>query len=50
MHLNKTKFERKSSLEYYHMTCIAKTKIMQAKEVYCQFHTHTTTNDINVIS
>ena len=24
MHVNKTKFERNSSLEYYHMTCIAK--------------------------
>ena len=26
MHVNKTKFERISSLEYYHMTCIAETK------------------------
>ena len=26
MHVNETKFERNSSLEYYHMTCIAKTK------------------------
>ena len=26
MHVNKTKFERNSSLEYYHMTCIGKTK------------------------
>ena len=26
MRLNKTKFERNSSLEYYHMTCIGKTK------------------------
>ena len=26
MHVNKTKFERKSSLEYYHITCIGKTK------------------------
>ena len=26
MHVNKIKFERKSSLEYYHMTCIGKTK------------------------
>ena len=33
MHVNKTnKFERNSSLEYYHMTCTGKTK--QAKEVY----------------
>ena len=33
MHLNNTKFERNSSLEYYHMTCIGKQNI-QAKEVY----------------
>ena len=26
MHLNKTKFERNSSLQYYHMTRIGKTK------------------------
>ena len=26
MHVNKTKFERNSSLKYYHMTCIGKTK------------------------
>ena len=26
MHVNKTKFERNNSLEYYHMTCIGKTK------------------------
>ena len=26
MHVNKTKFERKGSLEYYHVTCIEKTK------------------------
>ena len=26
MHVNKTKFERNSSLEYYHMTCIGKTE------------------------
>ena len=26
MHVNQTKFERKSSLGYYHMTCIGKTK------------------------
>ena len=26
MHVNKTKFERNSSLEYYHMICIGKTK------------------------
>ena len=26
MHVNKTKFERNSSLEFYHMTCIGKTK------------------------
>ena len=24
MHVNKTKFERNGSLEYYHMTCIGK--------------------------
>ena len=36
MHVNKTKFERKSSLEYYHMTCIRKKKNIQAKEVYYQ--------------
>ena len=24
--MNKTKFERNSSLEYYHMTCVEKTK------------------------
>ena len=33
MHLNNTKFERNSSLEYYHMTCIGKQNV-QAKEVY----------------
>ena len=32
MHVNKMTFEKKSSLEYYHMTCIGKTNI-QAKEV-----------------
>ena len=26
MHVSKTKFERNSSLEYYHMTCTGKTK------------------------
>ena len=26
MHVNKIKFEQKSSREYYHMTCIGKTK------------------------
>ena len=26
MHESKTKFERNSSQEYYHMTCIGKTK------------------------
>ena len=32
--MNKTnKFERNSSLEYYHMTCTGKKK-KQAKEVY----------------
>ena len=25
MHVNKTKFEKNGSLEYYHMTCINKT-------------------------
>ena len=25
MHVHKTKFERNSSLEYYHLTCIGKT-------------------------
>ena len=25
MRLNETKFDRNSSLEYYHMTCIGKT-------------------------
>ena len=34
MHVNKTKFERHSSLEYCHMTCTGKTKHTQAKEVY----------------
>ena len=29
--MNKTKFERNSSLEFYHKTCIEKTKT-QAKE------------------
>ena len=33
MLMNKTKFERNSSLGYYHMACIGKTNI-QAKEVY----------------
>ena len=33
MQVNKTKFERNISLEYYHMTCIGKKNI-QAKEVY----------------
>ena len=32
--VNKTKFERNSSLECYHMTCLGKQNI-QAKEVYC---------------
>ena len=32
MHVNKTKFERNGSLEYYHVTCIRKTK-HKAKEV-----------------
>ena len=36
MEVKKTKFERNSSLECYHMTCLGKTNI-QAKEVYCQF-------------
>ena len=26
VHVNKTKLERNSSVEYYHMTCIGKTK------------------------
>ena len=26
MHMKKVKFERNSSLEYYHMSCIGKTK------------------------
>ena len=26
MHVNETKFERNSSLEYYHMTCIWEDK------------------------
>ena len=26
MQVNKTKFERNGSLEYYHLTCIGKTK------------------------
>ena len=34
MHVNETKFGRKGFLEYYHMTCIAKKKNIQAKEVY----------------
>ena len=33
MHVNETKFERNSSLEYYHMTCIRKTKKCTS---YCQ--------------
>ena len=33
MRVNKTKFERNSSLEYYHMTFIGKTNL-QDKEVY----------------
>ena len=28
MHGNKTKFERNNSMEYYHMTCIGKTKLV----------------------
>ena len=35
MHVSKTKFERNSSLECYHMTCIRKQNI-QAKEIYCE--------------
>ena len=31
MHVNKTEFERNSSLEYYHMTCIGKTKTYKLK-------------------
>ena len=34
MHVNKTKFERNGSLEYYHMTCIGKQNI-PAKEDCC---------------
>ena len=34
MQVNKTKFERNSSLQYYHMTFIGKTKQIQAKEIY----------------
>ena len=33
MHGSKTEFERNSTWEYYHMTCIGKTNI-QVKEVY----------------
>ena len=36
MQVKRTKFERNSSLECYHMTCLGKTNI-QATEVYCQF-------------
>ena len=36
MHVNETKFEGNSFLEYYHMTCIGKKNI-QAKEVYSPF-------------
>ena len=34
MHVNKTKFERNSSLECYHMTCIVKTKHTSYLKVY----------------
>ena len=34
MHLNDTKFERNSPLEYYHMICIGRKQNIQAKEVY----------------
>ena len=35
MYVNKTKFERNSSQQYYHMPCIGKKKTyIQAKEVY----------------
>ena len=30
-YVNKTKFERNSSLEYYHITCIGKTKTYKLK-------------------
>ena len=33
MHVKNTKFERNSSLKYYHMTVLGKQNI-QAKEVY----------------
>ena len=35
MHVNKTKFERNSSLEYYHMTCVGKTKHKQKRSICC---------------
>ena len=37
MHVSKTEFERNSTWEYYHMTCIGKTNI-QVKEVYWKKH------------
>ena len=33
MHVNKTKFERNRSLEYYHMTCIGKTKHARQRDL-----------------
>ena len=37
MHVSKTKFEKKSSLDYYHMTCIGKAKHIQTEEVYWDY-------------
>ena len=37
MHMNKTKFERNSSLEYYHMTCIGKTKHTSQRGLLIQY-------------
>ena len=34
MHVNKTKFERNSSLEYYHMTCIGKQNLQGKRGLF----------------
>ena len=36
MHVNKTKFERNSSPEYYHMTCIGQTKHTSLRGLFVQ--------------
>ena len=44
MHVNKTKFERNISLEYYHMTCIAKITSYRLKRSIREVKHHVTSN------